>query len=160
MTKNLGPPLPPHLYKIQKNSSFFSWRLPLGLFIIISWHEENLVRQDPLCVTSPYMLDKLLCTKYTPLSGNNKKHNWTPESRSLHSAVKRTWGPVKYVVRNISWNFTAIQPICWVKHLIHIPHICPYWYTTASFRPVKVHQKKRKFVTKWPKLVKKTKILR
>ena len=22
-----------------------------------------------------------------------------------------------------------------------IPHICQYWYTTALFRPVKVHQK-------------------
>ena len=36
-----------------------------------------------------------------------------------------------------------------------IPLICPYWYTTALFRPVKVHQKVHKFATKQPKLAKK-----
>ena len=29
-----------------------------------------------------------------------------------------------------------------------IPHICPFWYTTALSTPVKVHQKVRKFATK------------
>ena len=24
---------------------------------------------------------------------------------------------------------------------VHIPHICPFWYTTALVRPIKVHQK-------------------
>ena len=32
--------------------------------------------------------------------------------------------------------------------LVYIPHICPYWYTTTLFRPVKLHQKVRKFATK------------
>ena len=35
-----------------------------------------------------------------------------------------------------------------VTLIICIPHICPYWYTTALFRPVKVHQKVRKSATK------------
>ena len=33
-------------------------------------------------------------------------------------------------------------------YIICIPHIFPYWYTTALFRPIKVHQKVRKFATK------------
>ena len=32
------------------------------------------------------------------------------------------------------------------------PHICQFWYTTVFFRPVKVHQKMRKFATKYQKL--------
>ena len=37
----------------------------------------------------------------------------------------------------------------------NIRDICQFWYTTASFRPVEVHQQVREFATKEPKWAKK-----
>ena len=41
---------------------------------------------------------------------------------------------------------------CNNRALLFIPHICPYWFTIALFRTVKVHQKMRKFATKKNKI--------
>ena len=38
--------------------------------------------------------------------------------------------------------------LCPKLHTVFIPQICQFWYTTALFRPVKVHHKVRKFETK------------
>ena len=38
--------------------------------------------------------------------------------------------------------------------LFRIPDICQFWYTTVSFRPVKVHQQVHKLATKYQKKAK------
>ena len=38
------------------------------------------------------------------------------------------------IITRQTWNLT---------NLLHVPDICQLWYTTALFRPVKVHQKVR-----------------
>ena len=54
-------------------------------------------------------------------------------------------------------NQYKLRVIFWISNIFptiehfgqwHIPYICPFWYTTILFRPVKIHQKVREFGTK------------
>ena len=82
---------------------------------------------------------------------NGKSPDFTGNPFSVVDIFDNSW-LLQVGVRGseVSYHFffsSFLSPLNCLQ-LMTIPHMCQFWYTTALFRPVKVHQKVCKFATK------------
>ena len=71
-----------------------------------------------------------------------------------NTAYNRVQVQELYAIKSGGWNGVRYMKLNPYSSILLIPVICQFWYTTALFRPVKVHQMNeilQKNSPNWPK---------